>query len=356
VGRVLPFYSIPAQQEFDLSHLLHKTTVIVLIIFNMMCVQMNLNPSPTSPLSTLATMMPIMQPVTSSAVVQEQKEENCMSGDCESVMTALPEDILCGVSDLLVTYNTGSIPSPIDATLTSLSLIVTIQKNKICMTHEGSKNFRRVIESYTLKYQQATSRQAKMNVTKEIFDQFQTRRFLKYNDETGMWEVLHPLAVRDKIGHALRFSNRKGSTSIRKQVRRSNPDADVISSSQNTGFVLRPSSSTTDSALQRTHMEECHWRPSASTLSQFANTSGLQRQMGFFELLNQSNINIAKQLQQHYQQQKQQELVQTVSPPSSDWCSSNWNAQQTEPSKLFDEEQNEMDLSWMLQMPLLELE
>lgn len=119
--------------------------------------------------------------------------EDVMTAEFESIKNPSNDDILCG-------------------------------KNKICIKHPGSKSFRRIIESYTLKYQQASSRNEKMEVTKEIFDKLQTRRFLKYNEETDMWETLHPLAIRDKIGHALRFSNRKGSSAIRKQVRRSTSD------------------------------------------------------------------------------------------------------------------------------------
>jgi hypothetical protein len=119
--------------------------------------------------------------------------EDVMTAEFESIKKPSNEDILCG-------------------------------KNKICIKHPGSKSFRHIIEGYTLKYQQASSRNEKMEVTKEIFDKLQTRRFLKYNEETDMWESLHPLAIRDKIGHALRFSNRKGPSAIRKQVRRSNSD------------------------------------------------------------------------------------------------------------------------------------
>lgn len=114
-----------------------------------------------------------------------------------------------GGEDPAVEFQTVKNPLPTD---------ILCGKNKICIKHEGSKSFRRIIESYTQKYQDAASRNEKMEVTKEIFDRLQSRRFLKYNEETDLWETLHPLAVRDKIGHALRFSNRKGNTTIRKQV------------------------------------------------------------------------------------------------------------------------------------------
>lgn len=49
-----------------------------------------------------------------------------------------------------------------------------------------------------------------MDITKEIFHKLEHHRFLKFDEEQKCWHTLHPLAVRDKIGHALRFSNRKG--------------------------------------------------------------------------------------------------------------------------------------------------
>jgi len=141
--------------------------------------------------------------------------EDLMTAEFESIKHPSDEDILCG-------------------------------KNKICIKHPGSKSFRRIIESYTLKYQQASSRNEKMEVTKEIFDKLQTRRFLKYNEETDMWETLHPLAIRDKIGHALRFSNRKGSNAIRKQVRRSTSD---LTSLRQVGLTKSSSLMTTSNSL-----------------------------------------------------------------------------------------------------------
>jgi len=53
------------------------------------------------------------------------------------------------------------------------------------LSHEGSKEFRKLIDSYTLPYQQASTRQEKMDVTKEIFDLLQAKRFLKMNEEVS---------------------------------------------------------------------------------------------------------------------------------------------------------------------------
>lgn len=84
-------------------------------------------------------------------------------------------------------------------------------KEKHCVSHPGSLNFRAVIDKYASKYQEAVTKQEKMNVTKEIYDSLGTQnsRFLKYNAKAEGWEELSSLLARDKISHALRFANRE---------------------------------------------------------------------------------------------------------------------------------------------------
>ena len=100
----------------------------------------------------------------------------------ELIMETRPEDILCG-------------------------------KEKHCVSHRGSLNFRLVIDQYAAKYAEAITKQEKMNVTKEIYDMLgsQNARFLKFNakSKTKGWEELSSLLARDKISHALRFANRE---------------------------------------------------------------------------------------------------------------------------------------------------
>ena len=100
----------------------------------------------------------------------------------ELIMETRPEDILCG-------------------------------KEKHCVSHQGSLNFRLVIDQYAAKYAEAITKQEKMNVTKEIYDMLgsQNARFLKFNakSKTKGWEELSSLLARDKISHALRFANRE---------------------------------------------------------------------------------------------------------------------------------------------------
>jgi len=83
-------------------------------------------------------------------------------------------------------------------------------KEKKCVAHPGSVNFRRVIEEYAPKYNIAVTKQEKMNVTKEIYDMLgaQNSRFLKYSNKSKGWEELSSLLARDKISHALRFALR----------------------------------------------------------------------------------------------------------------------------------------------------
>ena len=84
-------------------------------------------------------------------------------------------------------------------------------QEKHCVSHPGSLNFRAVIDQYASKYQEAITKQEKMNVTKEIYDNLgsQNTRFLKFNAAVKGWEELSSLLARDKISHALRFANRE---------------------------------------------------------------------------------------------------------------------------------------------------
>jgi hypothetical protein len=84
-------------------------------------------------------------------------------------------------------------------------------KEKHCVSHPGSINFRAMIDQYAYKYQEAITKNEKMAVTKEIYDLLgsQNSRFLKFSTEAGGWEQLSSLLARDKISHALRFANRE---------------------------------------------------------------------------------------------------------------------------------------------------
>lgn len=124
-------------------------------------------------------------------------------------------------------------------------------KNKECLEHPGSKSFREVVDRYVERYQQADSKYMKMEITKEIYTHLseQSSRFLKYNSKTGLWQELTSSAVRDKIGHALRFANR------RKRNRKSKPNSSGDSPHKRTNSTSS-SSSGYDSSDSSSHLDD----------------------------------------------------------------------------------------------------
>jgi len=94
-------------------------------------------------------------------------------------------------------------------------------KDRACALHKGSQRFRAVIDSYRARYQKATTKYDKMQITKEIYEVLsQKSRFLKYVAEDRAWEEITPLAGRDKIGHALRFANNNQPKTIKKKSKK----------------------------------------------------------------------------------------------------------------------------------------
>lgn len=101
-------------------------------------------------------------------------------------------------------------------------------KGKMCQNHDGSRRFRLMITSYQQTYQKATTKQQRMDITKEIFLIFKESgsRFLKYNEVGGHWEEISALAARDKISHALRGTKPKNTAKKNmKHHRRNNSDS-----------------------------------------------------------------------------------------------------------------------------------
>ena len=84
-------------------------------------------------------------------------------------------------------------------------------KSKQCHTSPGSQRYRLIIDSYRHRYANALTRHDKMEITMEICELFRktNSRFLKYNTSEKAWKEIPFLIARDKIGHALRFQNRK---------------------------------------------------------------------------------------------------------------------------------------------------
>lgn len=99
-------------------------------------------------------------------------------------------------------------------------------REKLSIDHEGSRHFRTMIECYREKYAKALTKHDKTCVIREIYENLKLARsrFLKRNHELKAWEELNEPAARDKIGHALRFANRK-----------TNRAKDVVKCSENVG-------------------------------------------------------------------------------------------------------------------------
>jgi hypothetical protein len=116
-------------------------------------------------------------------------------------------------------------------------------KNKECIEHPGSKDFRDAIERYVSRYQAADSKYMKMEITKQIYQDLsqQSKRFLKFNTKEGVWQELNSSSVRDKIGHALRFANKrktKGSKEVSKKPapRHRRNNSEISSSSTESAY------------------------------------------------------------------------------------------------------------------------
>ena len=77
-------------------------------------------------------------------------------------------------------------------------------QSRICATHTGNCRFQVVLDIYAPKYENISSKQEKMALTKEIVECIHMAggKFLKYKD--GVWEELSDVMARDKVSHALR--------------------------------------------------------------------------------------------------------------------------------------------------------
>lgn len=97
-------------------------------------------------------------------------------------------------------------------------------KSKSCVNHVGSRRYREFVDTFTKRYLQATTKQQKMIITREIYDTLKSRncRFLRFNKSRTTWEEIGPAVARDKISHALRwFADNSGSTPAETRTRES---------------------------------------------------------------------------------------------------------------------------------------
>ncbi len=77
-------------------------------------------------------------------------------------------------------------------------------QSRVCASHPGNRRFQQVLEDFAHRYDIATSKQEKMQMTKAVVSIIHDSggRFLKFKD--GMWEEISTVAARDKVSHALR--------------------------------------------------------------------------------------------------------------------------------------------------------
>jgi hypothetical protein len=90
-------------------------------------------------------------------------------------------------------------------------LDVLCGKDKNLKNHPGNKAFSSMIDTMVIRYQGASSKQEKMNITRDIVlnmkKQYNTR-FLKKSmvDGKEVWKEIPDQLARDKVSHAIRFA------------------------------------------------------------------------------------------------------------------------------------------------------
>lgn len=96
-------------------------------------------------------------------------------------------------------------------------------KDKTYNKHTGNGIFRDLIVDYVATYNQASSKQDKMKLTKEIVSHLQRKygsRFIKIHKKTGQWQEISDQVARDKVSHALRFAAKHGHSDTEEELRR----------------------------------------------------------------------------------------------------------------------------------------
>eukprot|EP00934_Nitzschia_sp_Nitz4_P004316 Nitzschia sp. Nitz4//scaffold82_size85912//78903//79475//NITZ4_005154-RA/size85912-processed-gene-0.105-mRNA-1//1//CDS//3329558874//4306//frame0 len=79
-------------------------------------------------------------------------------------------------------------------------------RDRPTVSHPGNKYFRKIVAANREEYQTAPSRDAKTRITSRLLDMVRKMggRFLKIEEETGVWVELDEAAAREKVSHALR--------------------------------------------------------------------------------------------------------------------------------------------------------
>jgi hypothetical protein len=95
-----------------------------------------------------------------------------------------------------------------------LDMDVLCGRDRNFAKHPGNLLYRQLVERQASAYALATTKPAKMKITKSIVHTMQTQhgsRFLR-RTENNLWETLTNVQARDKTSHALRFINNNNSS------------------------------------------------------------------------------------------------------------------------------------------------
>lgn len=125
-------------------------------------------------------------------------------------------------------------------------------KDKNLKNHPGNKAFSSMIDTMVTRYQGASTKQEKMNITREIvlvMKKQHNSRFLKKSivDGKEVWSEIPDQLARDKVSHAIRFAaaNPKRPSSERSQ----SPDAPMVTEKEQTNPDAPGNLSSPDTAM-----------------------------------------------------------------------------------------------------------
>jgi hypothetical protein len=91
-------------------------------------------------------------------------------------------------------------------------------RDKQSHAHVGNKHFRRIIETHREDYQNAQCRDQKTNITCQVIETIHSigGRFLKLNENSGLWEEVSEPYAREKVSHALRSAKDPNRPKVKK--------------------------------------------------------------------------------------------------------------------------------------------
>jgi len=92
-------------------------------------------------------------------------------------------------------------------------------RDKLCCSHVGNKRFRQLVMKHRERYQTATSRDLKAQITFQIIADIKRQggRFLKHDGVTGEWQPVPDAYAHEKVSHALRSAKDPNRLRVKKQ-------------------------------------------------------------------------------------------------------------------------------------------